>query len=258
MNKIIIVLIFFVIVAAGVGAYLYFYVEKPIEKSNEITYYNISLKTIDKDNSKQVSTAFYVVLDAGNLPYINGTTTDAEYLFIQIPTNRTFTIYTANKIGQRYYTSVFRNNDLTKATLRIDLLMTKYGTLNISQLGSLGSSNPIYVNIDSNGTFQGVIACVRWSSNFIRAFPANYSKSTIPKRLVNKVDACYDMQQDIINQKLLIPISYQRFGMLSSIDYINIYIVDSDNRYYTPIKVQEDTDGKDIGAEDQLLIIKNI
>jgi len=255
MNKGILFLLFFFILIIGVGVFLYLKVEKPAQEGTKIEYYNISLKSLDKDTQAQLITRFDVMLDSSTEIYYSSNTTSENYIFIQIPKNRTFSIYAYNS---SYYTGVFTNYDLNKEILRVEIPLTKLGSFNLTQSATFGKDNPVYVNVLSNGTIQGLAACFRWSPKIISVYIKGYDSIAIPARLKDKVDKCFDLKRTIENEEYIIQVSYQRFGILDSSDYINTIVLDSDYRYYSKGLLLEDSNFNDIGVKDVQYNIKNI
>lgn len=144
----------------------------------------------------------------------------------------------------------------------IDILVRpiKYADLKITHNGSL---EDFYLNISQKGRnmLREINFCVRWSENILRIDNDWTKQPIIPKRLKNKVDACYYTATGLdpnINQ-ILYHFKIKKFRELTKDDYLRIYIIDKDliqeNMFYD--YVWEDSNGNDISRADIIYEVKN-
>jgi hypothetical protein len=262
MDKSIIFFVFGLLLLGGIFATVYFFYEKPTQDSGKTEYYNITIRTFDRDSNKQISTGIYITLDESTNIYYNGSTLKDGYSFVQIPKNRTFTIFNHNLEEQNNYINYIKNDDLTKDIIRFDMPIYNISGIELQTLGSLGVDNPIFIKIDSNGTFTNMHFCFSWSPRIIKVFINNSEELPIPKRLEKKVSRCFKTENKLDHNYVVIPIQYTKFGTITEMDYINVYVLDSDIVYQdrtslTTPKVS-DLSGNDVGGKDILYIIKNI
>jgi hypothetical protein len=97
---------------------------------------------------------------------------------------------------------------------------------------------------------------MRWSTNILDSSINNFNSFTIPKRLENKVDKCFDTKTTLFeNDELNVTITSSFFQKTNS-DYIKLYVIDSDRRYWSSDVVIEDKEGNDIGIKDIIYEIK--
>lgn len=261
MAKGIIFLIFVVVALIGIFAFVYFFYEKPVQESAKVTYYNITIRTFDRETGKQTSTGVLITLDGSESLFYNGSTSNIGYLFVQIPKNRTFTVFNYNIGSQKNYIDYFYNPDLNKDILSVDLVTTNISEIKVSHYRTLGKDNPVYLQVISNGTVRNVDVCFSWSPKIIKVF-TDGAEITIPKRLEKKVNVCYYTKQSVDKNFIVVPIRYQKFGEIDDSQYINVYVLDGDvlwnDRNSLDGLSYEDKQGNDIGGRDIFYVIKNL
>lgn len=80
---------------------------------------------------------------------------------------------------------------------------------------------------------------------------------SIPERLKNKVNSCHNLNENLIDESIEIPLIIQTNKFLSDKDIVSIVLIDKE---YTSDRIVENKDfeegGKDLGAEDILIKIK--
>lgn len=265
MSKILPVVFILFLLLGGTIAALYIFYEKPKEEK-EPEYYNVSIRTYEDISGKQVASGYAIVLDESTALYKNGTSREQGYVLEKVPKNHTFQIFNYNVGNQSYYTLRGRFYDYsgTKDEFRVDFPLTKQGNLTISHDGEFGTDSELHVTIDADGEFRYPSVCLQWSARVVSVTIPSYQETNkIPKRLQGKVVKCYEITQTIKDDHIIFPIRYSKFGNLDDADFIKIYILDGDIRYYSinPLDgyksyIIEDEQGNDVGEPDIEYIVK--
>lgn len=265
MNKLIVfTLIAFLFIGAAVVA-IYFLYEKPVQEK-EPEYYNVSIRTYEDTTGRQVASGYVIVLDDSSILYANGTTLNQGYVLAKVPKNHTFVVFNSNIANQSYYTlrGFYGSSMLPVDSFRVDFPLTSQGTVAISHDGILGIDSVIHVTLDVTGEFRYPSICLQWSSKIISVtIPDKDEMLTLPKRLEGKVVKCYSLKSTLKDDHVIIPIQYIKYGTLDESDFIQIYVLDGDIRYYSinPLDgyksyILEDTQGNDVGQKDYLYVVK--
>jgi len=253
MNKLIIGLVFVFILLISSAIFLYIVYEKPNQDLiNSPATTNITLIFIDE---KQIATGYIISLDNSPYVYDSGITTENDYLYLTIPLNHSFSVFNNNTLNQRYYTEIRDFNTNLLNIINNEVKLVPYGNLSIVSNSKISELNGVILNISSIGEVRCLKACVRGSTNIV-SIKGNYDKINIPKRLINKVDNCYDLKETINNNYTILNLTYSKFGELRDDDFIKIYIIDGDYRFNDRSCNFEDLQGRDIGIDDFMYEVK--
>lgn len=252
-----VVAIFFVVVlmAAGYAAY-YFLIKDDDPIKEAVAYKNIFLRITDTHTDKQIQSGFLIYLPETNTVYKNGTTLKNGRLKIEVPFNTTIYLMSFNLEGQEYYTTIWNQGSTKILQDRdVNLNVDVYGEIEIEHNGTLNGDN-IFIKLTKKGAVNSVKPCLRWSFNIISADIIGKGHSETPSRLNEKVDRCYDSIDISGNssEPSVFEIRYTLFKQTTSEDFIKVYLIDEDARYWQLASsngyVSEDKEGKDIGIPD--------
>jgi len=244
----------FVIFLGIVGTGVYLYMHNSSDKIVPVETYSLFLNAKDVDN-EIVSVGYIIVLDGDSIPHKVGTTRLDSYEEIQMPINRSFVIY---QNSTKYYTGrhMIGWADNMKSGFKTSLELSPVGNLSIIQQDEIAAGFSRFTITAVDGDFRKPYVCLRWSANILTSYINNFQESTIPIRLVNKVDKCFFTDKTLKSgENMTFDINYDIF-IPSSDTEVQVFIIDSDLRYYTSEPVFEENNGEDIGASDIISIIK--
>jgi hypothetical protein len=253
MNKVIIVISFFIIVIGVIFVFIYFAVEKPaVEESVQVQYNNFSVAAYS--DGKLARTGYAIVLDNSNVIFKESVTDDKSYVHEGVTLNHTIQVFNKNLDGQHFYTDIVSYNYLngTADNTRVNLNLVEVGNLSFNVLGNL-STNTITTIVTSTGEVRDLMFCVRWSEHIITVKADQYSlMDKVPTRLTNQVDKCFDTKTTLKNESLIIFLTFDKFGSLSLNDKMEVYFIDKDYALLDNglVLSPENSNGDDVGLAD--------
>ncbi len=261
-------IIFLILGMAGGGAYaVYFFVYKnqPSPEPEEIISHNLFLRITDKVTNDQIITGFLIYFPDANEVFMEDRTLKEGRLKVAIPANTSFYLLNKNLDNQEYYTALWRNekqvlSEDQSASLKLELP----GKISISHVGEFGEDPNLTLSLLREGTIKNVKTCVRWTSRVVAVHLPDLNLTDVPTRLYNKVDRCYESTEISQNSSspTLLNISYESFGNLRETDFIKLYFIDQDVRYWSLTQenplISEDQEGEDIGKRDIIYLIRRL
>lgn len=247
---IILIIIFILLIGGALG--LYFFYEKPVqEKPLEL----INISIIAK-NDEVVKTGYGVVLGTYDMNYIQGETLTGGFVLRKININESFSVHNENIGDQNYYTTHIEFIAIPRSVnVRVTLSLVEPGELEISQEG-LFQDKSINLTLYSEKEFRNLHFCLRWTPAVVGVSTnINFTEREVPGRWANKVDKCYETEKSLQNSSIPIQINYEFFGEVTEEDFLEVVIMDGDERWLGFPYIDE-KDGEDIGAPDVIYRIE--
>jgi len=247
-KAIIVIIVIFLLIGISIP-FLFFLQEKPTVEKIPDTY-NISLRYFF-DNGSQTNANVYVFLGNQLIKSFNSSL-DA-YSFLTLPANNTYFIY---GIKDGFYINKQEINTFYGDKLiRKDFYLIPFGNIDLKASTSLSQMSDIYLSINVTGLLQEGVACIRWSNNIISTNIINANETNKPKRIEEKVDKCY-LLNNIEDTNKVLDLKFKTFLGINDADFINLFIIDRDYDIKTGYLTAEDSDGNDIGIKDMNLTIR--
>jgi hypothetical protein len=209
MKKGIIFFLLFIVVLVVGFTLLYFLYEKPAEQDELNSY--ATLNIVGKYNNTNVVTNYKVYVNG--MLYSNGTTLSDGFSYQRVPSNSSVSVY-------NYYTYEHYMILRDSTPQRVELILKKPGTLNITKIGKLNGEK-IYLNVTSiGGDFKGLRFCIGWSIHIITV-RVNSTKMSD--------NNCYDAEIDLNStNNYFLTLDYNYFGKIDNADYIKVKFLDVD------------------------------
>ena len=254
MAKLILTVSLIVIVLIIVGGGIWVFYNMNQKSDDNFESFDLHIAAMNKSDSF-VITDYVILIEGETIPFYEGTTLNG-FDTIKMKTNNSF--YILNTGSKDYYaerTLILWNDNMIKGYKYIHMLPS-IGKINIIQHNTLADDD-IFIRIEAEkDNFRSAKLCMRWSVGILKLEINNFIDCAIPSRLINKVDKCVDTKTTLFeNNTLDITIKTTQFGNLPD-QYVEMYIIDSDRRYWNDTVVSEDLEGKDIGMEDILYLIE--
>jgi len=256
MTAIFVIFLIFVLLGGAFATYYFFLKDKQVEEP-VITNRDIFLRITDEGTGDQIQSGFVIYLTSTGEVYREGKTLKEGRLRISVPVNTSFYLITYNLEDQEYYSAVWKDKrEMIFEDRDINLIVKPYGSFSIEQQGKFNVDENLVVFVEKQGHVSRVKPCVRWSNHIISVRLSGMGRSEIPSRLDGKIDKCYDSID--ISQNLSEPtrleLDYDVYGKIDEDDFIKIYLIDEDFRYWGLATgdgyVAEDEEGNDIGIPD--------
>jgi hypothetical protein len=211
----------------GGGLYLYYFYEKPI-MDNQIEYESLNIIAYN-EKGKEVITEYVIVTNiaSSNSIYKEGTTLRNGFILEKLPRNLTFYVYNRNKdlYGQNYYAEIQKIDTFVSGPYKASFHLKSPGELAFERTGEFPDDEIINLTISTEGFYNNLKFCVKWSINVISVNIKDGAFSTDKRE---GFDRCYDTGKSLENNSTNIQFSYTYFGIIDSKDFIEFTFFDDD------------------------------
>ena len=214
MNKGVIALFLLFLIIIGYGSYLYLDNVKKEKLENSLVYSNVTVFAYN--NGKNIEVPF--IIETLGQSY-NGTTFKDGGSNYPILVNTSFRVY--NTDNQYYREEVFVSNDYPD-NYRINLYLNESGKINITTNSSLLFDNLLIMNNKVLGEVRNPKLCLAWGLHIITAKVEGLDSREVHNKTYSK---CFDIKNNIDT----LNISYLKFGILDSQDFLNYCFIDELN-----------------------------
>lgn len=223
------------------------------KEENKQELVTLTFNSINQNNDS--ISVNYEIVNGGTI-YGRGKTEKNVYEKVQLP----FGIYTL-----RFWNDLFYPRTLTKTLgenckteeCKSNLIVKYYlGNPDLTTESTL-NDDKLNLTISSINHTARIHLCFAWTPNIIDVNVQGIQTS-IPKRLVNKVDKCIWLTKSLTDDQMFIEVELEKniYNPITDDDYLRIYLVDQCYNDVWELST-ENSDGSDNGIKDEFFIIKN-